>query len=135
MMDQDRFAALAERYGGDIARWPEPEQVPARDFLAEHPERAWALLRAESALDDLLAEGQTFEPPAALFATIAQSGVAARRQPQPVWWASAAAIVLSVGLGAGWFSAPVDSRPDEDVYAAAFATLDEVDTLSLEEGA
>ncbi|KQV56163.1 MULTISPECIES: hypothetical protein [unclassified Caulobacter] len=53
-MSEGRFEALAETYGGEIARWPEGEREAARALLAAQPERLSAVLDAAAHLDRLL---------------------------------------------------------------------------------
>lgn len=53
-MSGERFEALAETYGGEIACWPEAEREAARALLAAQPERLSAVLDAAAHLDRLL---------------------------------------------------------------------------------
>ena len=54
-MIKERFAALADAYGGEIDRWPAAEQAAARAFWGAHPAQAAAILTAADGLDGLLA--------------------------------------------------------------------------------
>jgi len=49
-MTPKQFAALIDRFGADLARWPEADQGPAQALLARSDEAA-LLLRAESRLE------------------------------------------------------------------------------------
>ncbi|NTF45152.1 hypothetical protein A6U86_10670 [Rhizobium sp. AC27/96] len=51
-MSAERFAELADAYGGDIGRWPQPERAAAREY-AENSDLDGALRRAAD-LDALL---------------------------------------------------------------------------------
>jgi hypothetical protein len=74
------------------------------------------------------------EPPSdALYQRIIVDGMRARPLSRPVWAAAAAAVMLTVGLGAGWLAAPPTVGADEDVFALAFGAFETADTLSLEE--
>ncbi|MFN9927093.1 MAG: hypothetical protein ACK53I_09165, partial [Phenylobacterium sp.] len=53
-MTPERFDALAEAYGGDVARWPEGEREGAAMFMTTDPARAQAVLAAAQALDQRL---------------------------------------------------------------------------------
>ncbi len=46
-----RFQALAEAYGGDLARWPADEQADAHAWRAANPAEALAILSEAGALD------------------------------------------------------------------------------------
>lgn len=51
-MDADRFAALADAYGGQIRRWPQSEQLAAAAFAQTAEGRA--ILREADGLDAVL---------------------------------------------------------------------------------
>jgi len=133
MMDQDRFEALAEAYGGDMQRWPEGERVHAEAFASAQPEVAETALSAAGALDAVLADAGIEPPSEALYQRILAGGVQARQPQRPVWAAAAAAVMLTLGLGAGWIAAPSTVDPAEDVFASAFAAFETNDPLLLEE--
>ncbi len=135
MIIQDRFEALCEAYGGDIAKWPEAEREAAEAFLAAHPDTAMPALVAARALDEVLTEAAISAPSEGLHQSIVSQGVKVRQPRQPVWAAAAAAVMLTVGLSAGWMAAPGPVTETEEVYASAFGALDTVETLTLEEDA
>ena len=60
-MNSDRFEALLEAKGDDLATWPEAERRAAERLLAESPEARAALTQAQ-ALDELLGETLTPTP-------------------------------------------------------------------------
>ena len=135
MMTQERFEALADAFGGDMARWPDAEREAAKVYAEAHPEPADAILKAAAALDAVLRSGAEDTPSAALFDRIIADGEALRRPAAPAWAAMAAAVMLTVGLGAGWLAAPDTAALDDEVFASAFGALDEVDVFGLEEDA
>lgn len=53
-MDETRFGALAEAWGGDLRRWPEAERQAGQIFADAHPRQAERLLFEADALDALL---------------------------------------------------------------------------------
>ena len=50
-MNLERFAVLAEAYGGDVARWPLAEREAAALLMAASPEATTPILSAQSDLD------------------------------------------------------------------------------------
>ena len=58
-MNSDRFEALLEAKGVDLASWPEAERLAAERLLADSPKARAALAQART-LDDLL--GATLTP-------------------------------------------------------------------------
>jgi hypothetical protein len=52
-MNAERFRALLEAYGGDLARWPDAERLAAHGYAQEAPE-APALLADACRIDALL---------------------------------------------------------------------------------
>ena len=59
-MTSERFAALAEAYGGDVARWPAAEREAAAALMAAEPAWARTTLAQAAELDEALA---AFTPP------------------------------------------------------------------------
>lgn len=133
MMDETRFKALAEAYGGDIARWPEAEREAAAAFVADHPGQAAPILTEAAALDQLLASaGGADASPSMEAAILASAPIAdplARLQPAPRWAGIAAAITLMAGAGAGWIAAPGADPYADLVSADAFGALESADGL------
>ena len=131
MMDDTRFAALAEAYGGDIARWPESEREAALAYRAAAPERAKTVLSDADVLDQALAEGGRIEPPAGLEAAILMAAPAnlARKPPASRLAGLAATLALMVGAGAGWLAAPAGDPYAAPLFADAFGALDGAATL------
>lgn len=133
MMDETRFKALAEAYGGDLARWPEAEREAAAAFVADHPEKAAAILSEASVLDQLLAStGALQASPSLEQAVLANAQIArpvTRPQPAPRWAGIAAAFALMAGAGAGWIAAPGEDPYADLVTADAFGALESADGL------
>jgi hypothetical protein len=94
-MTHERFEALADAYGGDVARWPPGERDAAAVMTAEAPDLALDVLASASRLDAALDDWAAMAVRPALRAEI----VAAAPRPRPrlrfpAW-------VLRLGLGAG----------------------------------
>jgi hypothetical protein len=53
-MDEARFQALADAYGGDVTRWPEAEREAALALLKAQPGMARTVLAAAISLDTVL---------------------------------------------------------------------------------
>lgn len=80
VMTLDAFEALAEAYGGDIARWPAAAQTAAR-ALAAADSRAERALSEAAALDAIIAADSAPQVSAALTSRVLEdaAGVAAER--------------------------------------------------------
>ena len=135
MMTQERFETLADAFGGDMARWPEAERAAAQAYAETYAARADTVLKAAQALDALLETAPEAGPSSELFNRIVAQGVATRRPAAPTWAAAAAAVMMTIGLGTGWLAAAHTSDADDEVFAAAFGALDEVDVFEFEEDA
>jgi hypothetical protein len=132
MMDQTRFQALADAYGGDMDRWPLDERAAGRAFAEAFAGAAKPILDEAAVLDGLLRDAGASSAPSALFSAVlagAPSGsVSGQPSPAPRWAAMAAALMLTAGVGAGWIVTPDGSDAAADaLFAEAFATL-ETDT-------
>jgi hypothetical protein len=114
-MTVERFADLAEIYGGDVARWPEAEREIARALLAAEPVRLEAVLADAARLDRLLDLAPAQSADAALLGRL----IAAAPRPASTvqrWLAGAgAALGLGVaalaGVAVGVMIGQVDHRP------------------------
>jgi ferric-dicitrate binding protein FerR (iron transport regulator) len=93
-MGLTRFIALAEAYGGDIARWPEADQAGARAVLADAPAARAALAEA-ARLDALLALDTAPAPSDLLQRRVLRAAPAPARRVSRLGFAS----------GAGWAAA------------------------------
>jgi hypothetical protein len=92
-MTRERFAALAEAYGGEIARWPQGEREAAAALMAAEPGFTGPLLTAASRLDETL--GQWAAP--AVRPALRDAVLAAAPKPRRAAWSWA----VRFGLGAG----------------------------------
>ncbi len=102
-MTPERFAALADAYGGGVARWPAALREAARAHLLLHPE-ASATLEAANRLDAALAGWTVPGPGAALSGRILMQVASRHRQAGRLrlWFSGlGAAGVLAGGLAAG----------------------------------
>lgn len=137
-MTPERFEALAEAYGGDVARWPLTDREAAAEWMAIEPRRAGAILGRAGDLDAALA---AFAPPHAS-ADLADRIVARAPRPRPRWvgwlWPAgmgaglAAACVAGVLAGAQLAEAPAPSMDNEPMMTAV---SDEDFSLYLDEEA
>lgn len=97
-MSLDRFAELAEIYGGDVARWPEAVRETARALLVAEPARLEVVLADAARLDRLLdlAPAQSADSAllGRLIAAAPQPASAARR------WLAGAGAALGLGVAA-----------------------------------
>jgi len=92
-MTPERFEALAEAYGGDVARWPDAEREAAAAWMAAEPMRAGEILARAGDLDAVLA---AYAPPRAM-PGLAERIAAGAPRPRARWtgW------LLPAGMGAG----------------------------------
>ena len=93
-MTPERFEALAEAYGGDIARWPDDERDAAAIRATAHPDEARAVLAGAAALDALLDAAPAPRAPAGLAERIVAGAPQRRERRWGSWW-------LPAGMGAG----------------------------------
>jgi hypothetical protein len=126
-MTPERFDALAEAYGGDVARWPEGEREAAAMFMATDPARAQAVLAAAQALD------QRLDAWAALRVTPDFADAVLAGAPKPragSWWRGwlapagmgaglAAACVAGLLVGTRMAVAPLATDPDVEALVTA----------------
>lgn len=98
----DRFRALADAYGGDVARWPESCREAA-SRLGTTPDGV-AILAQASALDSHLDAWRTSGPPVAFSARVAAGGAVATRKLATRlrwWWSGIGVAATLVGAVAG----------------------------------
>lgn len=123
-MTPDRFAALADAYGGSLDRWPAAERDAAHAHLEARPE-ARALLAQAARLDDALAGWTVPGPGAALAARIMASATHrhARRHRLRLWLSGlGTAATLAGGLAAGAGVVALQA-PTADPAAGSFYQL------------
>ncbi len=97
-MTVERFADLAEIYGGDVARWPEAEREIARALLAAEPVRLERVLADAARLDRLLDLAPSQSADAALLGRL----IAAAPRPASTVqrWLAGASAALGLGVAA-----------------------------------
>jgi hypothetical protein len=94
-MSRERFEALADAYGGDVARWPATEREAAAALMVEDAAFARGVLAEASRLDAALDEWRPLAvTPALRQAALAATPKARRRGVLATWG-------VRVGLGAG----------------------------------
>lgn len=128
-MTKDQFQALAEAYGGEIARWPESLRDEAALLVAAEPAFAQATLGREAGLDAALDALPRTQASTALYDRILADAPAARRRRRWGFWlgpagvgaalagVAAAGLMLGVQLGER-------SSTSADASAQAVADLD-----------
>jgi hypothetical protein len=119
-MDEARFQALLDAYGGDPRRWPADERAAAQAFAAAQP-RSQALLDAARALDSALDVVDRPAPSDLLARRILAAAPRAQAQSmRAAFGALAAALCVGVLLGFGGMRAISDGREAEALFTAAF---------------
>ncbi len=127
-MNAERFASLAEAWGGAIARWPAAEQDSAFTFLATTPERADAILAEAREIDALLDCAERLAPSMALRDRVLTGAPRQRAARSRAWrWLTGAGVgaglvaATAAGLVAGVNLSLSAATPSED--EALLATL------------
>lgn len=137
-MTPERFEALAEAWGGDVARWPDAEREAAAAWMAAEPGRASAILGRAGDLDAVLA---AYDPPRVTLGLAERIAAGApKSRTRRVGWllpagmgaGLAAACAAGVMLGAQLAPAPA-SADDPDAVVAAID--EDAMTLYLDEEA
>lgn len=134
-MTLERFKALAESYGGDLARWPESEREAARALLISTPAALDAVLVEAAQLDRMLDLAPAQAADSALLGRL----IAAAPQPlrlARLWLAGAGAALglgaaamagVAVGISIGQANPP--RAPQEEALIAADLATDLSDAL------
>jgi len=91
-LNKAQFEALAEAYGGDIARWPDAVREDAALLAGAHPEFARAVLTRQGQLDEALDTLPRAVASRDLFERIVASAPAARRRPRWLAWLAGASV-------------------------------------------
>jgi hypothetical protein len=98
ILNAERFAELADVYGGDIGRWPQDQREAARALLAADPQGLGQVLGEAAHLDRLLDLAPAGAVDAALLgrliATAPRPAASARR------WIAALGAALGLGAAA-----------------------------------
>lgn len=128
-MTKDQFQELAEAYGGEIARWPEPLRDEAALLAAAEPAFAQATLAREASLDAALDALPRPHASTALHDRILAAAPAARRRrPRLFWLAPAGVGAALAGVAAAGLLLGVQlgerSTVSADASAQAVADLD-----------
>lgn len=127
MMDEVRFSALAEAFGGRIERWPEDQREAAWRFVAERGGSAQAVLADALALDETL---EVLRPPqpssalrdAILAAAPRSAGLRGRPERSALWrWLTGAGLGagLAAACAAGIVAGVQSVRPSDEARADA----------------
>lgn len=126
-MEAERFAALADAYGGQLQRWPRAERASAQRFAATAAGRA--ILRRASMLDSMLDSYRIAAPGPALHARALRAAEldVVKQRRRRVWWlglglAGAGLAGVAAGLATVTIVTP-DAQPEHyvlDANATAF---------------
>ena len=110
-MDIDRFEALAQAYGADLARWPTAER-PAAEALALAQPGAVSAILAEAALVDGWLSASVVQPPSpSLCDSILAASPRSRRPMRARWAGLGVGVTLAAasiaGIMAGVVAGPI----------------------------
>lgn len=141
MMDQNRFQALAQAWGGDMRRWPESERAGAETFRVADPARAAAILAEAGAIDAWLDAAPPPQPSAALRDRVvaAAAGTVGLKPRRPLFarpaawlsgagWAASCAAGVMVGLQVTQ-QVHADLQADSVLYQASIPAYDDEEVL------
>lgn len=137
-MTHERFEALAEAFGGDVARWPADEREAAALLMAAEPGFTQAVLARADSLDAAL---DAWRPAGASAGLVERIVAGAPKERAPRWmnWLSPAALGagLAAACAAGVMVGVVVSEHSSAAREVAVtSTLSAVSSsLDLEEGA
>ena len=120
-MTKREFQALAEAYGGDIARWPADLREDAALLAAAHPEFAQGLLALEAHLDDALDALPRLVASRELFERIVAAAPTGARPRWLTWLVSAGVGAALAGSAAAGLVMGVQISRDSALRAAASA--------------
>ena len=95
ILNAERFAELADVYGGDIGRWPQDQREAARALLAADPQGLGQVLGEAAYLDRLL----DLAPAGAVDAALLGRLIAAAPRPAASARRWIAALGAALGLG------------------------------------
>jgi hypothetical protein len=135
-MTPERFEALAQAYGGDVARWPGAEREAAAALMAAQPDLARTVLAPAGDLDAVLAAWAPLAVSHDLRERVIAAAPPVRKTRSLVAWlwggaglagACAAGLVAGVAL-AGSLPVPADSA---DTVNAAMNDYDDLSGVDL----
>jgi hypothetical protein len=137
-MTHERFEALAEAYGGDVARWPAEAREAAALLMAAEPGFTQAVLAPAGTLDAVLDAWRPAHASAGLIERIVAAAPSLRR-PRWLGWLSPAALgagLAAAGLAGVLVGVELSEQTPEARTVAVTNTLSAVSSsLELEEGA
>jgi hypothetical protein len=121
VMNAERFAALADAYGGDLRRWPDAEREAARVFHGAEFDRARGLLEQAGDLDAALDLAPQIVVSPALRARVLRhaprAGLASALSLRvPTWLAPSAGLAAACIMGA-WLGTAASHRAESQITA------------------
>lgn len=123
-MTRERFAELAEAYGGDVARWPAGTRDHAAELMMLHPRETARMLEAAGELDWSLAQWRTPAPGASLQAAILAAAPPRRVESRWTTW------LWRTGLGAGLMAAGAAGLMAGVVVSGAVAPASDLEVIA-----
>ena len=141
-MTRERFEALAEAYGGDMARWPDADWDAAAMFAAREPQVAARILATAARLDAALDDWAPLQVSHSLREAVIAAAPAARtRRGLGGWiWRAGAGAGLAAACAAGlvvgvMLSESVSPVAADETVSAALGNYDDLSGLVSGEGA
>jgi hypothetical protein len=128
-MTLERFCALADAYGGVIARWPEDQRDAAMRFAADPA--AVTILQEASAVDTMLDAWSVPAPVSSLSGRIAGHRAMPHRSPAGrvrLWWSGIGIAAALAGAASGTAAVATVSpgdAPQENVTSFGAVDLQE----------
>lgn len=123
-MNEERFRALADAFGGDVLRWPVAERGQAAVFRRASPDLSEEALGGAVALDAWLDLWRVESPSADLRQRILETAHHPRRFARMAWWLPSAGLAAAgvAGMICGAvlsFGASAEARDEALVSAAS----------------
>jgi hypothetical protein len=134
-MTHERFEALAEAYGGDVARWPAAEREDAALLMAQAPDFTSAVLARTAALDGVLDRWRPLPVSHALSEAVIAAAPAARGHAGLRGWfwragvGAALAGACAAGLVVGVKLSDAVQRQTEETISASLSINEDLSGL------
>lgn len=139
-MTHERFEALAEAYGGDVARWPAADREDAALLMAQSPDFTSTVLARAGALDGILDDWRPTEVSHALREAVIAAAPTARRGAGLRGWfwragvGAGLAAACAAGLVVGVKLSDSVQPQTEEMISAALTTNEDLSGLTSAEG-
>ena len=120
-LTHERFEALAQAHGGDVARWPPAERDAAATLMAAEPAFTQRLLADAGRMDEAL-DAFRFTPASAGLAEAIVAHAPQRRR-RPAWLSWLTPVGLGAGLAAACAAGLIVGVQVSDLPSASAETL------------